>query len=265
MMELKKYLWVVYVLVAVVMFGMFEMIRSFRNRITLLTAQIEQIRVGYEKIDETITQAQNGLVESQKELMTKLSDEMQAQIKDNNQKILAVTQATLKAEFKEVKDGAGTATGENTFAYSDELMNYIRVDATNKNRPLFSYNIKPLTVELNGTLNFDEKDGVTKFWAQPIVVNNPGVAVDIPKMTFTPSAEFNAWVASLRGKDVYLPVHPRYSVGLTVGIEDMGKLGNETKRVVGADFNMHLQSGLGAGVGFIGRTGFVRFSYSFGK
>jgi hypothetical protein len=215
--------------------------------------------------DGLITQAKNELMKTQKELASTFSVEMQDELQDQKMKIMASIQTTVRAEFK-AQGGVGKPTDKSAWTYSDTLMSFINVNAADPAKPEFKYQIAPLTLQLDGSLNFSNKKGVVTFWTEPHVIGAPqGIHLTVPSMTLTPNEDFIAWEASLRGKETHIPVMPKYSFSLMAGREWAKEFPGGVRTVYGGDFTRNYTNGLGIGGGYLGSTVFIKATYSFGK
>ena len=239
--------------------------RYERNQKNSAQTEIQNAKVEFTTFKNGVVQAQNHLVETHKQMLSQMSSEFQTEIKSQDQRLLMLLKGDMKVGFQEVKDAIGSKDPNlPVYTFQDKVQD-IKVDARMPNEPRFSYKIKPFDIHLEGSLNFDEKEGQTKFWFRPQVKNELGLTITTPQLDLTPSPEFNQWVGKLKGREVYVPVMPRWTVSGLAGREWMKELPGGFRNVYGADATYNFRNNLGVGAGFIGSTTFMRVSYSFGK
>jgi hypothetical protein len=225
--------------------------------------EVQNAKVEMETFKSGVVQAQNDLVKSQKELIAGMSEEFQKELKEQKQKILAAVHSEIEIQFQ---NGGGEGTQDpntpNKFTYSDQTMKSIQVNAQNPYHPMFTYQIAPITLGLEGTLNFDPASGQSKFWVLPSVKNGPpNMDLKVGRMELTPSPEFNNWITEMRdGRIVYVPAVPKWSLGVQGGYNPA--LGN---REFGMSLYRNFSNGLGVGGGSLGNTAFIGLTYSWGK
>lgn len=245
---------------------MYTILNRTKSSLVLSETNLNNARVEMETFKSGVVQANNTWVaKTQAELKDQLEKEFKAEVERQNQKILALVKSQIKAEFDEVF-APGPPGEDNIFRYNDQLMSHISVDTNDPNKPLWSYQIAPFTINLTGTLNFSENDGTMRWWTKPEAKGLPkGMHVTIPELTLVPSKEMNQWTAAMKGKEVYIPTMPRYTIGGLFGREWLKEIPGGYRNVFGADATYNWPNGWGVGGGFIGSTVFVRGAYSFGK
>lgn len=237
-----------------------------QNSLALAENNIRNAQVDFETFRSGVVQAQNELVKSQKELKEQMSAEFKKEIEDQKIKILAAVKTQIAVQFEEVYNKPGEPGEDNVYHYSDTLLSHAQVDVNDPNKPLWSYKVTPFSIDLEASLGFDEKEGKAKFWAYPVAKNLPaGVKVTIPQLVFSNSEEYNQWITKLRGKDVYVPVMPKYTFGAMVGVEWAKEFPGGVRTVYGLDVTRNWSNGAGLGVGVLGSTVFARGTFSFGK
>jgi hypothetical protein len=248
-----------------------------RQKDKLLQAQtdLRNSQVQFEVVQGKLVQAENSKVLQIEDLKKTLSTDFQTKLEA--QKLDILNTIRTKINFK--GGGGGTGTGGVTpegkptlvFDYpgagvKDDLMKNIHVDASkDSTKPDFKYTLKPFSLTLESALLFDKKDGVTRFWAQPVITSIPtGLEVEITDMELHPSPEFNRWVTEISGKKTTIAVPAKYSVNLLLGKEFAAGL-LTPRTVYGAQVQYNWSNGAGAGAGVIGNTTFISAGYSWGR
>jgi hypothetical protein len=264
--ELIKKYWreVVMILLALALVLGYTAYRHQKNQRILAETQIQNSKVDLETFKSGIVQAKNELVKTHNQMLESLSQEFQKELRDQKMSVLATIKSEMQLKFDEW-EGEGTEEIPNVYTYHDKTMHHITVDVVDPNKPKFNYQLNPMALTLEGSLGFDGANGQTKFWTLPRVIGPDGTTITVNRLDFVPGPEFNAWVAKLRGKDVYVPVPSKYTVGAMLGKEWAREFPGGTRTVYGLDMQRNFTNGLGVGGGFLGSTVFTKVTYSFGK
>lgn len=268
----KERLYLAASLVVAILAITFAGVSYYRQNSKVLQAQtdLKNSEIKYKVIEGKLVQAENSHVLDTEELKKTLSKNFQDQLDTQKQQILATIKANIAIWAKGEGTGTGTPTGDPTkpiteFRFHDDLMTSIVVDAKVPTKPYFTYEIAPFNIAIEASLNFDAREGVTKFWAQPSSTHLPnGLNVSIPRIELNPSAEFNRWVTDLRGSKTTVAVPAKYTLNALLG-KDFSPGLYSPKLVYGVQLQYNWINGLGAGVGIIGNTTFVSGGYSWGK
>lgn len=250
-----------------------------RERDTAIFNQ-SQSQIKFKILESNLAQALNNPPLPEDKLREILSKEYQAVLEKHKQEVLAV----VKAQFQLHGNGGGTgssnATTDTGGAYvpptkyfypkqgsADPIMKSIEVNVEKPKDPKFTFELNPITINLQGTLNFDQNknDGKGSFWMQPTVPNVPGLSITTTEVELTPSPSFQAYLQSIKTGSSSYSVPAKYSVGLMVGREFAKEFVGGYRNVIGFDVTRNFNNGTGLGAGMLGSTGFVKFTYSFGK
>jgi hypothetical protein len=256
--------------------------REFYTRYKDQKSQLEQAKteladanVNYTKLKEGIVQAQNSSILTQDQLKKLISSELKNQITLHNQEILAAIKEGVQVKFDENHE-TGTKTGTTQYTFpvagkTDPIVDKLVVDTS---VPSYKLDLKPFTLNLEATLNYDQKQGVTRFWSRPTAVGLPkGVEATMGEVTFNLDQSFNQWVTSMRGETVRVPEMPKYTVGGLVGVSYVGSAYSPAaswQKIYGVEGTRNFSNNLGIGGGIMGNgvlgyTEFLKLTYSFGK
>jgi hypothetical protein len=250
-----------------------------RNQRYTLAAENAQMKIEFKNLRDAIVQSSSKVVQSQSDLQANLSKEYKQALLEANQKVLGALSAQIVVAMEKERQGKGTWLSQTEIQFPDpakrgdeKLMDYFIANLKDPKEPSYRYKLLPQTIQLNGTLNWDEKNGNAPFWLDPQTKTlEGGLQLSIPKSTFTVGPEFVRWVAEMREhKTVETVVMPKYTVELMMGKEFNPLASQSPRTVYGAQGAYNTVSGIGVGLGaFVGGTGgtivFGKAGWSFGK
>ena len=249
-----------------------------RNQRLLKEAENAQLRIGFKQLSDSMVQLESRVVKSQDDLRTGLSKEYQDKLKEEKQTILGNLQAVVVAAMAKEREGKGLWLSQTEIQFpnpnqrgDERLLDYFIANLQDPKSPTYRYKILPQTINISGTLNWDEQNGNAPFWLDSQTkTTEGGLQLSIPKASFTVGPEFTRWVAEMRSKkEVKIPVMPKYTVDLMLGKEFSPLTGQTPRTVFGAQGAYHTVSGFGFGGGALtggngGTIVFGKIGYSFG-
>lgn len=231
---------------------------------------IKELTVKNQDLGNQLHQAQNNAPLNQDDLKKTLSEQFQEQLNKQKQEVLAVVKQQIVIAGLHGGGGGTYDPTNRVYTYpkpgvKDPVMAYIHLDTKDLVNPSFDYKLNPQTITIEGTLNFDKKEGVPRYWTRPVITTSGGLEVTTSDAQFTPSKEFNAYLASLStGHTEQVAVPAKWSVSAMVGREVAKEFPGGIRTVYGADITRNFSS-IGIGGGVLGSTIYLKGVYNFGK